>query len=128
MTSRTRVSPTPTNPTGTGSNSPGPTTRTYRHSNTASCAPSPPASDGAPTCTPRDIAFRQLTSGPSKLPDQRRRNRMDDELLTADEVAARLRATPRFVRRLVAERRIEYVKVGRLVRFEPSAVATYIDN
>ncbi|MEH1130027.1 helix-turn-helix domain-containing protein [Micromonospora sp. CPCC 206061] len=52
----------------------------------------------------------------------------DDELLTADEVAARLKATPRFVRRLVAERRIEYVKVGRLVRFEPSAVADYIDQ
>jgi len=53
---------------------------------------------------------------------------MADELLTADEVAARLRATPRFVRRLVAERRIEYVKVGRLVRFEASAVAAYIDS
>jgi excisionase family DNA binding protein len=52
---------------------------------------------------------------------------MDDELLTTDEVAARLRATPRFVRRLVAERRITYVKVGRLVRFEESAVAAYID-
>jgi len=50
-----------------------------------------------------------------------------DDLLTADEVAARLRATPRFVRRLVAERRIEYVKVGRLVRFEPAAVAAFIE-
>ncbi len=52
---------------------------------------------------------------------------MTDELLTAVEVAARLRATPRFVRRLVAERRIEYVKVGRLVRFEPAAVTAYIE-
>jgi len=52
---------------------------------------------------------------------------MDDELLTVDEVAARLKATPRFVRRLVAERRIAFVKVGRLVRFEASAVATYIE-
>ncbi|HWG98659.1 MAG TPA: helix-turn-helix domain-containing protein [Pilimelia sp.] len=52
---------------------------------------------------------------------------MTDDLLTADEVAARLRATPRFVRRLVAERRIEYVKVGRLVRFEPAAVAAFIE-
>jgi excisionase family DNA binding protein len=51
-----------------------------------------------------------------------------DELLTADEVAALLRATPRFVRRLVAERRIEYVKVGRLVRFEAAAVAAYIER
>ncbi|MGW0430933.1 helix-turn-helix domain-containing protein [Micromonospora sp. NPDC003197] len=53
---------------------------------------------------------------------------MDDELLTADEVAARLRATPRFVRRLVAERRIAFVKVGRLVRFEASAVTAYIEG
>jgi excisionase family DNA binding protein len=52
---------------------------------------------------------------------------MGDELLTPDEVAARLRATPRFVRRLVAERRIAFVKVGRLVRFEASAVAAYIE-
>ena len=50
------------------------------------------------------------------------------ELLTGDEVAQRLRATPRFVRRLVAERRIEYVKVGRLVRFTPEAVAAYVER
>ena len=53
---------------------------------------------------------------------------MDDDLLTADEVAERLRTTARFVRRLVAERRIEYVKVGRLVRFEPRALAEYIER
>lgn len=53
---------------------------------------------------------------------------MGDELLTVDEVAARLRTTPRFVRRLVAERRIAFVKVGRLVRFESAAVAAYIAN
>lgn len=52
---------------------------------------------------------------------------MGDELLTSDEVAQRLRATTRFVRRLVAERRIAYVKVGRLVRFEPAAVEAYIE-
>ena len=50
------------------------------------------------------------------------------DLLTGDEVAQRLRTTARFVRRLVAERRIEYVKVGRLVRFEPEAVAAYIER
>jgi excisionase family DNA binding protein len=51
-----------------------------------------------------------------------------DELLTGDEVAARLKTTPRFVRRLVAQRRIEYVKVGRLVRFPAAAVADYIER
>jgi excisionase family DNA binding protein len=51
-----------------------------------------------------------------------------EELLTGDEVAERLKTTPRFVRRLVAERRIEYVKVGRLVRFSPGAVAEYVER
>lgn len=50
----------------------------------------------------------------------------DDDLLTTVEVAAVLRATPRFVRRLVAERRITYVKVGRKVLFERGAVTGYI--
>jgi excisionase family DNA binding protein len=53
---------------------------------------------------------------------------MADRLLTADEVAGQLKATPRFVRRLVEQRRIAYVKVGRLVRFEASAVAEYIES
>jgi excisionase family DNA binding protein len=51
---------------------------------------------------------------------------MVGELLTAEQVAEWLKATPRFVRRLVQQRRIAYVKVGRFVRFEASAVAEYI--
>jgi excisionase family DNA binding protein len=51
---------------------------------------------------------------------------MPERLLTAEEVASQLRATPRFVRRLVEQRRIAYVKVGRLVRFEASAVVDYV--
>jgi excisionase family DNA binding protein len=53
---------------------------------------------------------------------------LGEELLTGEQVAALLKATPRFVRRLVQTRRIEYVKVGRLVRFRPQAVADYIDR
>ncbi len=53
---------------------------------------------------------------------------MSEELLTAEELAALLRTTPRFVRRLVAERRIEYVKVGRSVRFREAAVIDYIER
>ncbi len=51
---------------------------------------------------------------------------MSEDLLTNEDVAVRLRTTPRFIRRLVAERRIAYVKVGRQVRFEPVAVEAYI--
>ena len=51
---------------------------------------------------------------------------MNGDLLTADEVAAQLRTTARLVRRLVSERRIEYVKVGRSIRFEHAAVAAFV--
>jgi excisionase family DNA binding protein len=53
---------------------------------------------------------------------------LDEELMTSKEVAALLRKTERFVRRLVSERRIAYIKVGRAVRFEPAAVADYIES
>jgi excisionase family DNA binding protein len=45
-----------------------------------------------------------------------------DELLTPDEVAVRLRTSPRFVRRLVAERRIPFTKVGKFVRIASNDV------
>ena len=43
---------------------------------------------------------------------------MLDRLLTVEEAAERLGTSTRFVRRLVAERRIAYVKVGRHVRLD----------
>jgi excisionase family DNA binding protein len=51
-----------------------------------------------------------------------------EELLTSEEVAEILRRTTRFVRRLVAERKIEHVKVGRCVLFTRTAVAEYIER
>ena len=47
-------------------------------------------------------------------------------LLDPVEFADRLGVSVRYVRRLVAERRIEYVKIGHLVRFEPSQVDAWI--
>jgi excisionase family DNA binding protein len=41
-------------------------------------------------------------------------------------VAERLGVTQRHVRRLVAERRIPYVKVGRFVRFDPADITDWI--
>jgi excisionase family DNA binding protein len=49
-----------------------------------------------------------------------------ERLLTTEEVAERLRTTPRYVRRLVFERRIAYRKLGRYVRFHPDDVAEYV--
>jgi len=47
-------------------------------------------------------------------------------LLDAVEVAEALRTTPRHVRRLVEERRIPFVKVGRFVRFDPAEIGTWL--
>ncbi|WP_027345406.1 helix-turn-helix domain-containing protein [Hamadaea tsunoensis] len=52
----------------------------------------------------------------------------DDHLMTSKELATYLRQTERFVRRLVAGRKIEYVKSGRAVRFTRQAVADYIER
>jgi excisionase family DNA binding protein len=41
-------------------------------------------------------------------------------------VRRRLDTKPRFIRRLIAERRIEYHKVGRHVRISESALAEFI--
>jgi excisionase family DNA binding protein len=49
-----------------------------------------------------------------------------DRLLTVEEGADRLGTSVRFVRRLVAERRIAYVKVGRHVRLDPGDVEAFI--
>ncbi|WDO07159.1 excisionase family DNA-binding protein [Streptomyces murinus] len=52
---------------------------------------------------------------------------MADRLLTVGEAAEQLGTGERFVRRLIAERRIRYVKLGRPVRIPKSAVTEYIE-
>ena len=49
-----------------------------------------------------------------------------DQLLTVEAVAERMSTSVRFVRRLIAERRIEFVKVGRHVRISESALGAFI--
>ena len=51
---------------------------------------------------------------------------MTDRYLSVDQVAELLGTTTRFPRRLIEERRIRYVKVGRHVRIPESAVEEYI--
>ena len=53
---------------------------------------------------------------------------MTDPLLTVDQAAERLGTTTRFPRRLVAERRIAFVKVGSHVRIKASVLETYIEG
>ena len=49
-----------------------------------------------------------------------------DTLLSVEQAAERLGTSVRFVRRLIAERRIAYVKVGRHVRLDPTDVDAFI--
>ncbi|WP_433916748.1 excisionase family DNA-binding protein [Streptomyces sp. NBC_01744] len=51
---------------------------------------------------------------------------MTDRLLTVEEAAQLLGTTARFPRRLIAERRIVFVKVGRHVRIPEGALADFI--
>ena len=48
-------------------------------------------------------------------------------LLTIDQLAEHLGTSRRHLRRLIAERRIPYVKVGRLIRFDPHEIADWLD-
>ena len=50
-----------------------------------------------------------------------------EKLLTLDEAADVLGTPARFARRLVAERRIRFVKVGRYVRIPESAVVEFVN-
>lgn len=49
-------------------------------------------------------------------------------LITIGEVAEHLGVTERHVRRLVAERRIPFVKWGHLLRFDPDEIGPWLDR
>lgn len=50
------------------------------------------------------------------------------ELLDVTALAAHLGVKTRHVRRLVADRRIPYIKWGHYIRFDPGEVAAWIDE
>jgi excisionase family DNA binding protein len=58
---------------------------------------------------------------PSDLPELIR-----GKLLTVEEAAERLNTSPRFPRRLIEERRITFVHVGRNVRIPEAALEAFI--
>ncbi|MGH1492072.1 MAG: helix-turn-helix domain-containing protein [Acidimicrobiales bacterium] len=53
---------------------------------------------------------------------------MSETLLDIDGAAERLAISPRFMRKLVAERRIPFLKVGRLVRFDVADLNRWLDG
>ncbi|PRX92123.1 excisionase family DNA-binding protein [Allonocardiopsis opalescens] len=50
----------------------------------------------------------------------------DERLLTVAQAAERLNTSPRYPRRLIEERRITFVKIGRHVRIPESAIRELI--
>ena len=53
--------------------------------------------------------------------------RREDELLTVEQAADYLRTGERFIRRLIAERRISYIKIGKFVRLQRSTLDAFIE-
>ena len=53
---------------------------------------------------------------------------MREPLLTEPELAKQLHCSTRFLRKLRARRVIPYVKLGRAIRYSPTAVARAIDK
>jgi excisionase family DNA binding protein len=53
---------------------------------------------------------------------------MSGKLYTVDQAAERLNTTPRFVRRLIAERRIAFVRLGRHVRIAEDDIEAFIKD
>jgi excisionase family DNA binding protein len=56
-----------------------------------------------------------------------RDNRTAPALLSVEAAAERFDCKPRFIRRLIAERRIEFVRIGRHVRISESALADFVE-
>ena len=50
----------------------------------------------------------------------------ESELLDIAAAAERLSVTPRFIRRLVHERRLAYIKVGKYIRFESADLDAWL--
>ena len=50
------------------------------------------------------------------------------ELLDINELARHLGVNVRHVRRLVAERRVPFIKWGHLIRFDPAEIADWLER
>lgn len=64
----------------------------------------------------------------STTPDRPTRPVELPRLLDITTLASHLGVNARHIRRLVAERRIPYIKWGHLIRFDPDEVAAWIDD
>lgn len=59
---------------------------------------------------------------------RRREQAVLPSLINLATVAEHLGVTQRHIRRLIAERRIPFLRVGRLIRFEPAELAAWLED
>ena len=73
---------------------------------------------------------RTDVTSPPENGSQPRRSRRNPRtaLIDIDELGDWLGVEPGFVRRLIAQRRIPFVKIGKYVRFDPEEIAAWIDG
>lgn len=50
-----------------------------------------------------------------------------EKLLSVDQAGEALGTGPRFVRRLIAERRIEFVRIGRHIRLSETVLSAFVE-
>lgn len=78
-----------------------------------------------------DPATEEVSTGCNDEPRRRERTQVAKagrRPLTLSEAAEHLNVTERYVRRLVAERRVPYLKVGRLLRFQEADLDAYLES
>lgn len=51
-----------------------------------------------------------------------------DQLLDIPALAQQLNTSVRHIRRLIAEHRVPVIRVGRLIRFDPTDIAQWLDE
>jgi excisionase family DNA binding protein len=71
---------------------------------------------------------QQQTPPPQNGSNPSRRGARRVPLLDIEEVASWLGVEAGFVRRLIAQRRIPFFKIGKYVRFDPEDLAAWIDR
>ena len=54
--------------------------------------------------------------------------RISPQLLDVASLATRLGVTERFIRRLIAERRVPFCKIGKFVRFDPLEIEAWLND
>ena len=86
-----------------------------------------PSIAGTPRPGPASRRSHPIPPLPARPRHKRPKGRvMPERLLTVQEAGEMLNTGERFPRRLIAERRIRFVRVGRHVRIPESAIADYV--